>query len=274
MVLAASVAGLVVALPARAAETLACPPETWWDGIACTHARATCGGWDGTTCEAESVDSRERALRAEFSRIDTDARAICSEEAAEVYPGSVAEVLKAADAAMYRAEAIDGRLQELRDRAATPEWSVATLARAGSLYDCVWSSFAGATPALFTAAQQAKLTQLQALRQPRPSIALQQALDDTAMQVQEKWLETRDKYIDWITRKMVARYATAALLARMYATEVFSLTRAYERLPFVATALGPDRMAGILATISDPTDPTKPTESRRHVLYFDGAFGR
>jgi hypothetical protein len=271
----ACIAGLVAGGPAGAPGKGTCPPETAWDGIACAHARATCGAWDGTSCEPEAVEPRkEHALRENFSRIDADARAICSEEAAEVYTGSAGDVLKAADAAMARAVAIDSRLEELRDRADSPDWSVATLSRAGSLYDCIWSSFAGATPSLFTPQQQAKLNQLQALQQSSPISALQQALDDTAKQVQEKWLESRDKYIDWITRKMVVRYATAALLARRYATEGFSLTRACERLPFVATTLGPDRMAGILATVPDPTDPMNLPESHRHVLYFDGAFGR
>jgi hypothetical protein len=281
VVLAACVACLVTELPAEA-ENAVCPPETAWDGIACAHARATCGAWDGTSCEPESVALQtERAIRAEFSRIDEDAHAICSEEAAEVYPGSALDVLKAADAAIHRADAIDVRLEELRNRAASPDWSVATLARAGSLYDCIWSSFAAATPGMLTAQQQAALNRL------GPTIAqlnsahlwaqanlLQQAISGTAQQAEEHWLLVRDKYIDWITRKIVIRYVTAALLARRYATEAFALSRASERLPFVATALGPVRMAGILATLPDPTDPTEPPESRRHILYFDGAFGR
>jgi hypothetical protein len=254
-----------------------CAPDTAWDGIACAHARATCGAWDGTTCEPKSVaPDRERAFRSEFSAIDRDASAVCSEDAAQAYSGTAADVLMAVDAAIRRAEAIDRRLEELRNRADTPGWSVATFARAGSLYDCIWSSLASAKPAYFTASQQAKLNQLQSLNVRQPSSQLQAAIDGTVKQVEEKWLETRDRYIDWITRKMVVRYATAALLARRYAIEGFALTRAYERLPFVATALGPTRMAAILATVADPSDTsdaTEPLESRRHVLYVPGAFG-
>jgi hypothetical protein len=273
MLLSASLAGLVTALPARA-ENVACAPGTAWDGMACAHARATCGAWDGTTCEPGSVDpQRERALRAEFSRIDADAGAICAEDAAQVYPGPAVEVMRAVDTDLKRADAIDRRLEDLRNRADSPEWSIATFARAGSLYDCIWSSLASATPAYFTAAQQAKVNQLKTLNTQLPS-QLQAAIDDTEKQVEQKWLDTRDRYIDAITRKMVIRYATAALLARRYAIEGFALTHAYERLPFAATALGPQRMAGILATLSDPTDPTGLPEGRRHVLYVQGAFDR
>jgi hypothetical protein len=104
-------AGFVVALTAQA-QRPACPPETAWDGIACAHPRATCGAWDGISCDPKpgSFES-DRIARAELTRIDDDARAICPEEddARQVYVGGVADVLKATDAALGGAAALDRR---------------------------------------------------------------------------------------------------------------------------------------------------------------------
>src|ERR1039458_8450452 len=134
---AIALAVLLVPLSARAGRPPACAEGTWWDGIACVHARSTCGAWDGTSCDPAPVPANaEREARAEMARINLDARAVCPEEdeARQVYTGTVGEVVRSVDRALDEADRIDRRLETLRDSRPTPQWRVATMVRAGSLY--------------------------------------------------------------------------------------------------------------------------------------------
>jgi hypothetical protein len=120
---------------------------------------ATCGGWNGLTCDASSASppEKERAARIEFAILDAEARTVCPEddEAKQVYSGNAKDVFDAVAAALRRAEQLDQRLADLRAAQQTPWWDVATYARAGSLYDCVWNSLKHATPPSLTPQQQA-----------------------------------------------------------------------------------------------------------------------
>lgn len=59
-------------------------------------------------------------------------------------------------------------------------------------------------------------------------------------------------------------------IARRYALEEFSLTRASSRLPIVALALGEETMRTILSAMLDPTDSL--AKQHRHVVYMVEAF--
>jgi hypothetical protein len=272
------------AVVGRAQPRMECAEGTAWDGIACAHPRATCGAWDGLSCDPKPASPAvERSAEAEFARVDAVARTVCPEEdeARQVYSGTVVDVLKAVDTALGQTEALNRRLEDLREARQTPRWTVATLARSGRLYDCIWNSIRRADPVLFTPQQLTLLNKLQAISTGLNQGAwgasrlgqMQQQIDDTKEQLRQKWLELREKYVQAIEEKMVARYVIAALLARHYALEGFIFTRAYERLPIVAAVIGPSGMSSILRTTPDPTDPTLDPQQRRHVQYTDGAFG-
>jgi hypothetical protein len=261
-----------------------CPTETHWDGIACAHARATCGGWDGVACEPIGTTSRkeEHAAESELARIDDEARLICPEndEARQVYSGDVIDVCRAIDVAIDRADTIGARLEQLRKARGGAGWEVATHARLGSLYDCIWNSTKRATPALFTPQQQALIAKLSAIAQSRNNAGqlmnaqqLQRAIAAMQQQVEDKWRTTRDRYISTLETKMVNSYVTAALLAHRYGLEGFELTRASQRLPVVASILGDESMTRLVADVEDPTDPEPDATKRRHVVYVAGAFG-
>jgi hypothetical protein len=261
-----------------------CSTETHWDGIACAHPRATCGGWDGVTCEPgdTTLPKEEREAKSEFGRIDDETRGICPEtdESLQVYSGTVQDVCRAIDVAIDRADAIGARLEQLRKRRHAPQWDVATYARVGSLYDCIWNSTRGATPALFTPQQQALMAKLGALAQGQNSAGqvakaqqVQRVIADTRQQVEDKWRVTRDQYLSTLGTKMLKSYVTAALLARRYGLEGFELTRASQRLPIVGSILGDEAMSRFLADVEDPTDPEPDVTKRRHVVYAAGAFG-
>src|SRR5580693_3247343 len=55
-------------LPAAADPSPTCAEGTAWDGIACAHPRATCGRWDGISCDAApSSATAERRAETEFA---------------------------------------------------------------------------------------------------------------------------------------------------------------------------------------------------------------
>lgn len=266
--------------PHHAAETVRspgppCPPETHWDGLACTHVRATCGGWDGLSCDPNLAPSaeQERASRSEFARIDDEARTVCPEddESKQVYSGNVREIVNAVDAALGHAEQLDKRWAQLRDSQQAPRWEVATIARTGSLYDCIWNSLMRATPTYFNPQQVAALARLNAMVAQLTLAG--QASQAQIVQAQIAAVPTtggsftaKDKYMGVLETRMVHSYVIAALLARRYGLEGFEFTRASERLPIIASMLGDDKMALYLEEITDPTDPEPDPAKRRHLL--------
>jgi hypothetical protein len=223
-----------------------------------------------------SPGKAEREAEAQFASIDRDARAVCDEGDPSVFVGSVSELVKATDSAIAEADRIDRRLETLRDSRPKPRWKVATMARAGSLYDCIRGRVARATPGYFTAKQQAllnKLNKLQAqIQAVAPNAALQAQIQTAGQTAANKWASTRELYLKHLAQRMIPRYVTAALLARRYALEGFDLTRARWRLPVVAREVGPETMTQVLRDVCDPTASEATGPDCRHVEYLVGAF--
>jgi hypothetical protein len=253
--------------------------------MACAHVRVTCGGWDGVSCDGRTGGSAEgRAALAEYLRIDAEARTICPEtdETRQVYQGAIRDVIRAVDDALGRADALDHRLSQLRNEHATPGWKVATLARAGSVYDCIWTSLRQASPTLFTPKQQALLQKLQQLSlqlSPATSLPpsaqpLTPAVADTITAVREKWQSTRSQLLSLLADKLVPRYVGAAVIARRFALDELDFARTFQRLPVVAATLGDETMSRIVGAMADPTDPQSEGTEPRHLHYVAGAFDR
>jgi hypothetical protein len=214
-----------------------------------------------------SVDSQpddERAIRDEFSRIDRVARTICIEgdEATQIYRGTVADVLKAFDGAFSRAVEVDGVLEHLRDARMTPQLAVASFARAGSLYDCIWNSLRRTEPVYTTEWQDALILKLQATIQALgtagrlPQLKIQADMDNVKEQPRRAWRLVLDQHLKRVAAEMVRCYVLATLFARRYALSDSTLSRIRERLPIVSSALGEQTMRDLLKEVPDPTDPT------------------
>jgi hypothetical protein len=217
---------------------------------------------------------KERVAENEFVAIDAEANAVCEECAwlGPAYWGSAVDVTRAVDTDLGSADRIGQRLTRLRDALPTPRWQIATSARAGALYDCIWSRLRNANPTYFTPAQDALMARLNQLASrlgspPNPSTILQQ-MDATKDQVRSKWSATKELYLNVIESKMVPAYGTATLLARRYALGGPEVARASERLRGIASTLGDERMTALLANVVDPTDP----EESRRIVYVPGAF--
>jgi hypothetical protein len=258
-----------------------CAPETDWDGLACVHVRATCGGWDGLSCDHSKAPTpqEEHAAISEFVRSGDEALAVCPEgdEASQVYSGDVREIFEEVDTALRHAEQLGQRLAQLTQ--GTPQWEVAALARVGSLYDCIWNSLRRTSPPQLNSQQQTLLArlgrltmQLRGRGQGPEAQQIQAQIADVRRLAEGRWLEERDRYLALIEPKMVSTYVSATLLARRYALEGFTLTRACARLPVIASILGDERMALLLEDTADPTDPEPDAKKRRRVSYGAGVF--
>jgi hypothetical protein len=173
---------------------------------------------------------------------------------------------------MAAADALDRRLEDLRNTMRTASWRVATLARSGSLYDCLWRRIDRASPTFFSPQIEARLNQLKAAGLTKGQVdSVEQSLD-TKGHVVAAWQSKRDLALSLVVQRMVSRYVTAALLARRYALEGFDLTRARWRLPLVAREVGPETMTQILRNVCDPTASEATGPDCRHVEYLVGAF--
>ena len=244
-----------------------CPTDTWWDGIICAHAPATCGGWDGLSCAGPSPDT-DRAAEREFAAIDAEARAICpdDDDARQVYSGNAVDIKDAVDAALGLAANIEQRLNRLGAAQATPRWTTLTEARAGSLYDCISTSLQRASPTYFTPKQQAALATL-------PPAAQAQFAAGAVARVKDAWRSMMRQYLAILAKRMVDGYVTAELLARRYAIGGGGVTRARQRLHVVASVLGEEMMGALVGGVVDPTDLGPDPDGRRHVRYVAGIFG-
>jgi hypothetical protein len=248
-----------------------CPPNTYLDDVSCVRARATCGGWDGTSCRS-GEPARAAAPAGNLAWAFDEASSICSAGDTS-YSGSIADVLKAVDKLSSRAGVL--RRSVDRDVAgdASPGLRVAALAAVGEAYDCIWTGLREYEPMQFTPKQQTLQARLRHLLQLPPSSAAPGTqLSSTQQQALTQWLVEADERLAILERTMLDYYATSALLARRYALEGFGLSRAAERLPRVAAILGDQRMARELSEIEDPTDPEPDARRRRHLTYSPASF--
>jgi hypothetical protein len=179
----------------------------------------------------------------------------------------VGDVVRAVEVAIDRAVELDQRLGQLRVDPGTPRWEVATFARAGSLYDCIWNSLSRTLLAntVNPPSSQVVLSRLNTLIARPTSVGQASQAQQAQAQIAAKWWQTKDKYIFWLEVRMLHRYMTAALLARRYGFEGFDLTRASERLPIIASMMGGEKMATYLREIRDPTDPEPDPGKRRRL---------
>jgi hypothetical protein len=153
------------------------------------------------------------------------------------------------------------------------EWAAAATARIGSLYDSIRTGLDLVVPKYFNPKQQALIDKLQkivdqlnAAGQSDKADQVQQQIDDTRDQVRGKWRETKDKYMELCNQKMIARYVTAALLARKYNVKNSTVQAGVSRLAYFTDYLGDDKMKPYVEATPDPLSPNS------KLLYVSGEF--
>jgi tetratricopeptide (TPR) repeat protein len=179
------------------------------------------------------------------------------------YAGLVVDVTKQVDRDLGEAEKIwRPQLEHVATRYGSFEWAAAATARIGSLYDSIRTGLDLVIPKYFTPQQDALLNKLQkvadqlsAAGQSGKADQVQQQIDDTKDQVRTRWRETKDRYLEVCNQKMVAKYVTAALIARKYNVKNAAVQNAVARLAFLSDYLGDDKMRGYVESTADPLDP-------------------
>jgi hypothetical protein len=254
------------------------PPEcadgTWWDGFACAHARATCGGWDGASCDPAPLptDALESAEERELAAIDDEARWICPEDdgALRPYSGDVFAVKDNVEVEWKRAASIDARLERLSGRALAPRWRALAAARAGSLYDCIWTTLRRASMTYAAHERDAGPAKARPPRILSAPAANSRTDEDVIRLLESSWREVVDRFLARSAEQMFRDYVTADLLARRFAVGGAFIARARERLPLVVQALGDWRVHELLTGLADPTDPSSDPKKRRTVRSVPG----
>jgi len=245
-----------------------CPDGTWWDGFACAHAPATCGGWDGSSCARASTsapEAVETAAERELAAIDDDARRICPEDDGNLRPyrGTLATATDEARVALTLAAGVDARLERLSSSARSPQWTALGAARAGSIYDCIWTTLRRAM--MTHATHLDETTGASARSAPNYGTA------DWAVRLMDPtWREVLDRYAGQAAGKMLTDYVTVDLLARRFAFGGGQIAQARERLPKVAAAIGEARVHELLKGFVDPTAPAPDPKQRGGVRSVPG----
>ena len=249
----------------------ACPADTYWDGIACSHARVTCGGWNGFSCDSDSDHPAIATPTAstEYSAIMKRAAALCSDDdaTAKRYTGLLSAIESAASADIVKARAISSDFQRLGARlVAYPTWTVATFVATGELYDCLWRHMREAKVQVYhrSFVQPANMHNTV---QPPPTPGPVPPGFDESQSIARLWRRDCDYFFRDIEPRLVLNYVYAFLLSRRYSLNGYDLTVAHDRLPKVAEALGPARMTELVDAMYDPTDPETSEDKRRHLKY-------
>jgi hypothetical protein len=166
------------------------------------------------------------------------------------YQGTTVKVVE-----QYRKDAIEAKkwydkLQHVTDAYLSPEWTVATVARQGSLYDSLRTGLYNTRPPqlkMFDSKQEAMLKRAENSDDPD----LQSKADAIRVSVEQGWRTARDRELDAADSVMVDRYATGVVLARRYNVSQPAVTHAIRRLAFVSELIGEAKMKQYTASVKD-----------------------
>jgi len=193
------------------------------------------------------------AAEGEFVMLDEDiAKSFDYESGHHRYRGTKEQVV-----AQYTKDAVvakqwHDKLQRVIDTYVSPEWTTAALARQGSLYDSLRTGLYNVRPPelkIFDAKTEALLRRAETSDNPD----LQEKADAARVNAQKAWREKQTQELDSADQIMVARYATAVVLARRYNVSNPQVTRAIRRLAFVTDVIGEAKMRQYTATVKDLT---------------------
>jgi tetratricopeptide (TPR) repeat protein len=236
-----------LARAARSNET-----DGWW--------QKTIGAFDRWKAVAPRKDGKNTALgspeasmaaEAEFTLLDAEVnRKFDYETGHHRYKGTVVEVVN-----QYRKEATEAKawldkLQHVVDTYVSPEWSVAALARQGSLYDSLRTGLYETRPPALKMFDT-KTEKLLKMAEESGREDLQEKADAVRVKVQKAWMDTREKELNSADQIVVNKYATAIVLARRYSLSNPVVVRAIRRLAFLTDVIGEAKMKTFSVSVKD-----------------------
>lgn len=202
---------------------------------------------------SSALGSREAgmAAEAEFSLLDEELQKKFDYEAGfHRYRGTVVEVMNRYRADVVEAKKWDERLQRVIDGYLSPEWTAATYARQGTVWDSVRTGLYNTRPPelrMFDAQQEALLRRAEQSDNPD----LQARADEIRVSVQQGWRDAREKELNGADELMIDRYGKSIMVARRYSVSNPAVTRAIRRLAFFTDVVGEAKMKQYTTGVQD-----------------------
>jgi tetratricopeptide (TPR) repeat protein len=232
---------------------------------------------DGKTAQVQATDApySDYGGEADFTLVDEQIHnGFDYSTGHHHYQGAVADVVKDVDKDLGDAEKTwRPQLETVATRYGSFQWAAAATARIGTLYDSIRTGLDLVVPKYFTPKQQALLDKLQkvadqlnAAGQTDKADQVQQQIDDTKDAVRNKWRSTKDQYLEVCSQKAVARYVTAALIARKYNVKDPTVQAGVSRLAYFTDFLGDDKMKVYVENTPDPLNQSN------KLVYRNGEF--
>ena len=220
--------------------------DKWWKntiGAFATYKR--------TAKKATGTREADMGAEAEFTLIDKDLRKNFDYESGfHRYKGTSVQVIQAYRKDAGAAKRYYDRLEKIGKTYVSPEWTVAAVARQGSVYDSLRTGLYNTRPPqlkMFSAKQEKALK----AAEESDNLELQEKADAIRVSVQKAWRDARDKELNSADQIVVDRYATAYVLAKRYNIANAAVVKAVRRLAFLTDVIGEAKMKQFSAGVKD-----------------------
>jgi hypothetical protein len=221
---------------------------------------------------AEDSPYRDYAGEAAYALVDDQLREMFDYASGHHrYKGTVVEVKKAIDRDLDEMKKWQFELEKVKDTYGGV-WTLAAMARTGTLYESLRSGLDASTPIMVSPETQAKLAKLQKfaalLQSGKLSSAdcmaqlhvscddggdkIKDAINDVQDAMKSAWRSTKDQYLHEITQAMVDRYAFVAVMARSMPAPPEGADFSVRRLEYFTSVLGQDAMKAFVENAPDP----------------------
>jgi tetratricopeptide (TPR) repeat protein len=168
------------------------------------------------------------------------------------YKGTMQEVI-----GQYGKDAVEAKkwfdkLQHVNEAYVSPEWTTASVARQGSLYDALRTGLYNTrAPELkiFDAKTEAIIKRAENSDNPD----LQEKADAARVNAQKTWRDKREQELNSADTIMIERYATAVVFAKRFNVANPQVIRSIRRLAFFTDVIGEAKMKQYTASVKDLT---------------------
>lgn len=231
---------------------LAGDTDKWWNStIDAFEKWKRLAPQEGGKNSALGSKEANMAAEADFTMLDEQInRDFDYETGHHRYRGTMQEVI-----AQYGKDAVEAKkwfdkLQHVNEAYVSPEWTTASVARQGSLYDALRTGLYNVRPPelkIFDAKTEALLKRAENSDNPD----LQEKADAARVNANKTWRDKKEQELGSADSIMVERYANAVVFARRFNVANPQVIRAIRRLAFFTDVIGEAKMKQFTSTVRD-----------------------
>lgn len=215
-----------------------------------TYAKSAPKKSDGSS-EALGTRYASMAAEAEFAMIDEDLRKKYDYETGKhKYKGTTDKVISDYRKKAKEAKVWYDKLQHVIDAYVSPEWTVAALARQGSVYDSLRTGLYNTRPPdlqMYSKKEEALLTKLE----NSGNDELLEKADAFRVKRETDWRTARDRELDGADQIAVSKYGTSVVLAKRFKVSNPAVTNAIQRLAYLSEIIGEAKMKAYASSVKD-----------------------